>query len=285
MDWIIELFGVWKPIIAMVHLEALPGDPDYDPTKGMPWIVDRARQDMFALQAGGVDAVMFSNERSIPYMTKVEPITTISMARVIAEVVGELAIPFGVNVLWDARASIDLAVASGASFVREIFTGVYASDFGLWDTNCGEVVRHQRKLHGEHIKLLFNIIPEASVYLAARDPVSIAKSTFFNTRPDGICVSGLTAGVSTDTHVLKIVKDVLPETPIFANTGVNVENVETQLQIADGAITGTTFKRDGYIWNEVDVDRVREFMDKVKLFREKIHTIEIGGSDGKSPGN
>ena len=25
--------------------------------------------------------------------------------------------------------------------------------------------------------------------------------------------------------------------------------------IADGAIVGTTFKRDGHIWNEVDVDR------------------------------
>jgi len=267
MNWISDVFGTPKPVIAMVHLEALPGDPAYNPQKGMDWVVERGRQDMLALQNGGVDAVMFSNERSLPYMTKVDPITTICMARVIAELVPELGIPFGVNVLWDAIASIDLAVATGAKFVREIFTGVYASDFGLWNTNCGEVVRHQHAVHGEDIKLLFNIFPEASVYLSERDPENIAKSTVFNTRPDGLCVSGLTAGVETDSQVLELIKCTVPGTPIFANTGVNISNVEEQLNIADGVITGTTFKRDGYIWNEVDTDRVREFMQKVKSFR------------------
>jgi len=46
-----------------------------------------------------VDAVMFSNERSLPYLTKVEPVTTAAMARVIAELYDEISIPFGVNVL------------------------------------------------------------------------------------------------------------------------------------------------------------------------------------------
>jgi hypothetical protein len=191
------------------------------------------------------------------------------MARVIAEILPELKIPFGVNVLWDARASIDVAVATGAKFVREIFSGVYASDFGLWNTNCGEVVRHQSAVSGQAVKLLFNIMPEASVYLAGRSVEDIARSTVFNTRPDGLCVSGLTAGVETDTQVLKLVKEAVPDTPIFANTGVNLANVEEQLSIADGVITGTTFKRDGYIWHEVDIQRVKEFMDRVKAFRRK----------------
>ena len=52
MSWIKDLFGVQKPIIAMCHLEALPGDPAYDPKKGMQWVVERARNDMLALQDG-----------------------------------------------------------------------------------------------------------------------------------------------------------------------------------------------------------------------------------------
>ena len=175
------------------------------------------------------------------------------------------------NVLWDAIASIDVAVATGAKFVREIFTGVYASDFGLWNTNCGEVVRHQHAVHGQEVRLLFNIFPEASVYLSQRDPENIAKSTVFNTKPDGLCVSGLTAGVETDTQILKRIKCSVPQTPIFANTGVTVSNVVEQLTIADGVITGTTFKRDGYIWNEVDAERVTEFMQKVRSFRSSHH--------------
>ena len=113
----------------------------------------------------GVDAVMFSNEASLPYLTEVEPITYVTMARVIGELRCEIKVPYGVNVLWDPKASIDLAMATGAQFVREIFSGVYASDFGLWNTNCGQVVRHQHAIHAEHVKLLFNIVPEAASYL------------------------------------------------------------------------------------------------------------------------
>jgi uncharacterized protein len=270
MQWMMDLFGVKKPIIAMCHLYALPGDPGYDPEGGLPVVVERARRDLLALQKGGVDAVMFSNERSLPYLTEVDAITTVSMARVIAELLGDITIPFGVNVLWDPKASIDLAVATGAAFVREIFTGVYASDFGLWNTDCGRVVRHQHAIHGEDVRLLFNIMPEAAAYLADRDIGEIARSTVFNARPDALCVSGLTAGVAADAEALKTVKTAVPKTPVFANTGVRLSNLELQLGTADGAITGTTFKRDGYVWNDVDVDRVRAFMDKVKAIRREL---------------
>jgi predicted TIM-barrel enzyme len=47
-------------------------------------------------------------------------------------------------------------------------------------------------------------------------------------------------------------------------------NIEQQLAIADGAVTGTAFKRDGYIWNEVDPNRVSEFMQVVRRFRESL---------------
>lgn len=267
MNWIKDLFGCSKPIIAMCHLRALPGDPGYDSQKGMKWIVDQARSDLGALQEGGVDAVMFSNESSLPYLTHVEPITTASMARVIGQLLGEVREPFGVNVLWDPTASIDLAVATGASFVREIFTGVYASDFGIWNTDCGAVVRHQRRVHGENIKLLFNIVPEAAVYLGGRNLADVARSTVFNARPDALCVSGLTAGAEASLESIRIVKAAVPDVPVFANTGVRLDNLERIFAVADGAVVGTAFKRDGMIWNEVDRERVAAFMRKAKELR------------------
>lgn len=265
MSWLNEMFGVSKPIIAMCHMLALPGDPRYNVEKGLDWVIECARRDLHALQDGGVDAVMFSNEASLPYLTRVEPITYVTMARVIGELRGEIKVPYGVNVLWDSKASLDLAMATGAQFVREIFSGIYASDFGLWNTNCGEVVRHQYAIHAERVKLLFNIVPEAAVYLGHRDVADIARSTVFNLRPDALCVSGLTAGVASSTETLRLVKEAVPNTPVFANTGVRPENIREQLDVADGAVTGTAFKRDGYIWNEVEVGRVREFM---KIVRE-----------------
>ncbi len=268
--WIQDLFGTNKPIIAMCHLVALPGDPRYDKACGMGWIIDQARQDLLALQEGGVDAVMFSNEFSFPYLTRVETITVAAMARVIGELIPDLHVPFGVNVLWDPIASLDLAAATGARFVREVFTGVYASDFGLWSTNCGATVRHQHQIGAEDVRLLFNIVPEAATYLANRDVVAIAQSTVFNNHPDALCVSGLTAGVSADTSTLKAVKEAVPDTIVFANTGVRADNLEGQLCIADGAIVGTTFKEDGVFENHVDRRRVKDFMSKVEDLRKNL---------------
>lgn len=267
MKWINEIFETSKPIIAMCHLCALPGDPYYDAEGGMEKVVDLARRDLHALQDGGVDAVMFSNEFSLPYLTKVRPETSAAMARVIGELMNEIKIPFGINVLWDPIASIDVAAATGAKFIREIMSGVYASDFGLWNTNIGETARHKMDLGLKDLKLLFNIVPEAARYLADRDIADIAKSTVFNNKPDALCVSGLIAGAETNTQTLSKVKESVPETAVFSNTGCNIDNIEAQLRIADGAVVGTTFKVDGKFENLVDVKRVKAFMEKVKAIR------------------
>ena len=57
------------------------------------------------------------------------------------------------------------------------------------------------------------------------------------------------------------------ETPVFANTGVNLDNVKDTLALASGVIIGTHFKVDGITWNSVDGARVKRFMDKVNTLR------------------
>ena len=270
MNWMEEIFGVKKPIIAMCHLQPLPGDPHYDQEKGIEYVVECARKDLHALQDGGVDGVMFSNEFSLPYLTKVEPITIAAMGYVIGSLKKEITIPYGVNCLWDPIASLDLCVSVGGKFIREIISGVYASDFGLWNTNVGQTVRHQMAIGGKDIKLLYNIVPEAAKYLADRPIEEIARSTEFNNAPDALCVSGLTAGSETDTQVLSRVKASVKRTPILCNTGCNKDNIVRQLTHADGAVCATTFKYDGIFENAVDVNRVKEFMDIVKEFRSTL---------------
>ncbi len=270
MTWLKEVIGTEKAIVAMCHMPAMPGDPGFDKDGGMDKVYDYTYTSLMALQQGGVDSVMFSNEFSLPYLTNVRTETVAAMARVIGQLMPHIKVPFGVNVLWDPYKSIDLAMATGARFVREIFTGVYASDFGVWNTNCGDVIRHQYSIGAQNVKLLFNIVPEAAKYLADRDILDIAKSTVFNNKPDALCVSGLTAGVETDSTVLKRVKEAVPNTVVFANTGCRADNIARQLSIADAAVVGTTFKVDGIFANPVDASRVKAFMDTVKKFRESL---------------
>ena len=148
-------------------------------------------------------------------------------------------------------------------------TGVYASDYGLWNTHVGETVRHKMELGNPNLKLLFNIVPEAAKYLQEREITEVARSTVFNNRPDALCVSGLTAGEETDSQILSRVKNAVPDTAVFCNTGCRLENIERQLSIADGAVVGTTFKVDGKFDNLVDPERVKPFMDKVREIRSR----------------
>jgi len=265
--WLHTVFDVPKPIVGMCHLPALPGDPGYDAEGGMEKVLAHGRREIAALQEGGIDGILISNEFSLPYLTSTEPITAIAMARVIGELRSEIHVPFGVNVLWDGVASIDLAVSTGASFVREVYTGVYASDFGMWNTDVGRAARHRARVGASGVRLLYNIVPEAAEYLGGRDLAQMTRSTVFNGVPDGLCVSGLTAGAATDTSTLKVVKEHAGDVPVFVNTGVRPDTIAESLEYADGAIVGTWFKRDGVFANDVEPARVAELMGVVQELR------------------
>ena len=62
-----KVFGAKKPVIAMVHLGAMPGTPLYDADAGVEGIIRGAKADLAALQSAGFDAVMFGNENDRPY--------------------------------------------------------------------------------------------------------------------------------------------------------------------------------------------------------------------------
>ncbi len=239
-------------MIAMVHLGALPGTPLYKEDEGLEGIVKNAHKDLTALQNAGVDAVMFS---------------TATMAYVIGSLKREIKIPFGVNVLWDPMATIALAAATGATFVREIFTGTYASDMGFWAPNAGQALRYKKRLGIDDVLTLFNVSAEFADSLDRRPLPDRARSAVFSSIPDAVLVSGAITGEAAKLEDLESVKKVLPETPVLANTGVTHETVEKVFNIADGCIIGSALKVDGNTWNPVDPDRAKSFMELVKKIR------------------
>jgi len=262
-----KTYGSQKPIVAMVHFAPLPGSPLYDRDGGMRKIVDLAAKDIEALQAGGVDAVMFGNEGDRPYILKASPQSLAAFAFAVGELKSLVKVPFGVNYLWDPAATVALAVASDAGFAREIFTGVYDSDMGLWQPDAAGALRMRADLGRPDIALMFNINAEFAAPLGDRPIAARAKSAVFSSLADVILVSGPMTGEPVEAANLKRVKDELPDTPVFANTGVNIGNVADILRVADGAVIGTHFKVHGDTWNAVDGERVKRFMDAVAKLR------------------
>ena len=103
---VIRLGG--RTVVAMVHVPALPGAPDYDPRASMQKLHDWVSKDLEALQSGGVDAVMFGNEFDRPYVLKASPEGLAAMTAVIVRARSIIDVPFGVNYLWDPVATVSL---------------------------------------------------------------------------------------------------------------------------------------------------------------------------------
>lgn len=266
---LMELFGRPKPVIAMMHLLPLPGRPLYDNSKGISAIVDSLRRDLDVLQEGGVDGLLFCNEGDRPYPLHTDRAPIAAMAAVIGEIRPHISLPYGVDLLWDPMAALAVAKAVRARFVREVFTGVYDSDMGLWQPDAAAALDYRHHIGAGDVRLFFNIEPEFAKPVAQRPIGALARSVVVSSLADAILISGAMAGDEADLNYIQEAKDAVPNIPVLANTGVKIETIRSTLAIADGVIVGTGLKRDGYTWNPIDPERVKRFMDEVRLARQQ----------------
>jgi hypothetical protein len=258
-----ELFSERKPVIAMAHLPALPGSPLYDEQRGVSGIVEAVGADVEVLLAHDVDAIMFCNEGDRPYTLKAGPEGVATLARVVCEL-APADKPFGVDCLWDPLAALAVAVACGASFIREVATGAYESDMGLWSTDPGRLLRERRRLDADDVAVLMNVTPEFASSLGRRSVGDAARSAVFSSLPDAILVSGSMAGVEPDVDVLREAKEAVTQVPVLVNTGAKSSNIGAFLTVADGVIVGSDLKVDGDTWSPVDGERVARFLDAAR---------------------
>ncbi len=251
MLWTEKMFGVKKPIIAMLHIDPLPGDPLYKSENDMDKVVEHAREDLHALQDGGVDGIIFSNEFSLPYQRNMDMVTPAAMAYVIGNLRSEIKVPYGVDAISDGRACLELAAA-------------------VKDNDFSSLLRRKAALPLEDLKMLYFINPESDRNLDTRPLAEIAKSTITKAAPDGLCISANAAGQDVDDTLIASVKEANPEIVVLCNTGCRVDTIERKLTTADAAVVGTTFKYGGIFENRVDVNRVKEFMQVVYKYRETL---------------
>jgi uncharacterized protein len=256
-----EIFaGVDKPLVAMAHVPPLPGTPLYDATAGVKGLIEHVRRDTEILVQSGFDAILFCNEGDRPYELKAGLEASAVMARVVSEC-RPANLVYGVDFLWDPCCALAVAVATDAAFIREVVTGAWESDMGLWQPSSAQVLRDRRRFDRNDLGIFMNITPEFASAIGTRTPAQMALSTVVSSLADAILVSGPMAGAEPKASTVAAVREAVPpEVPVLLNTGSKSELIAEYLQFADGCIVGSDLKVDGYTWNPVDPARAARFV-------------------------
>ncbi|HEV7425798.1 MAG TPA: BtpA/SgcQ family protein [Thermoanaerobaculia bacterium] len=253
-------------LIGMVHVAALPGAPLYGGS--MQAIADAALRDARALRDGGCDAIAFENFGDRPFFKDHVPAATVAaLTRVIVEVVAEVAIPFGVNVLRNDKASaIAIAAATGAAFIRiNVHTGAMLTDQGIIEGRAAETLRQRAALAPDVLIFADHMVKHATP-LTVIDEIQSAKDLRHRGLADAIIVSGAETGAEPDRDSFARVREVLSDSPILIGSGLTAANADTFAD-AEGAIVGTSIKIDGRVDAPVDPDRVTQLVAAFKRGR------------------
>lgn len=255
--WTKDLFGTEKAIIALLHLDALPGEPAF--CGSLDTIMEHAAADLNALQAGGVDGVLIANEYCFPITTHTGTVTLMAMAAVIGSLKKDIRIPFGVNVVYNPEETIKMAATLGASFGRSAFGGAYTGAYGLHNVSYGDMVRLKYTLGHPEIQLLCKFNPEGDARLGSQTTEEVLNELCQGGFIGGLCVSGPGAGQEAHLEFLEEVALLAKKksVPVFCNTGCRHDTIEKILQVADGACVGTALKGEN---GRVELEKVKSFM-------------------------
>ena len=147
-----------KTIIAMIHVQALPGTPAHH--LPMSEIIGQAVEEAKLLEQEGVDALLIENMHDVPYLNReVGPEITACMTAVAIAVQSQAKVPCGIQILAGANHdALAVAYASSLDFVRaECFVYGHLADEGLMTSDAGKLLRYRKQLGAEHIRIYTDI--------------------------------------------------------------------------------------------------------------------------------
>jgi predicted TIM-barrel enzyme len=86
----------------------------------------------------------------------------------------------------------------------------------------------------------------------------IAWTRFFGA--DALIVSGRMTGDAPDLEKVREARALAGDRPLLLGSGTTEQNIAAFMEVADGAIVGSSVKQEGVNENPVDRERVRRFV-------------------------
>jgi uncharacterized protein len=247
-----DLFRSTRPIIGVIHLPPLPG---FAASPGIDGVLEKALADQRALEAGGAHGVLVENEEDHPHEVVAGPATIAHMTRVTATLVAHASVPVGIEILLnDPRASLAVAAASGARFIRTDYfvDRMERPEYGEMLIDPDGVLAFRRRLGADHILVIADIQVKYARMLERRPLADSARIARVH-GADAIVVTGTATGLAPLPAEIRDARNGAPDCPVLIGSGLDAGNTGTLLPFADGAIVGTSLKSG----NHVDVHKVQ----------------------------
>jgi membrane complex biogenesis BtpA family protein len=265
-----ELFGVRKPIIGVVHLQALPGAPRYA-GGSMRDIYAAAVADARALAGGGIDGIIIENASDMPFRRpeNIGPETVAALTAACLEVRAAVDTPIGITCVANGVIpALAVAKAVGARWVRaNQWVNAYVANEGFLNGPAPEAMRYRSAIGATDVRIFADVHVKFGAHAITADrsiPEQATDAEWFDA--DVLIASGTRTGSPTSPREVEEVRSGTT-LPVIVGSGLNPDQVPSLFSVADGAIVGQWLKYDGVWWNPVDPARVEKLFEAVSKLR------------------
>lgn len=256
------LFQSDKPVIAMIHVAALPGTPAS--RLKLRDIEARAVGEAKLYRSAGVQGLLIENMHDTPYLRgRVGPEIVAGLSIVARAVKEAGSLPCGIQILAAANLeAMAVAHAAGLDFIRaEGFAFAHVADEGVIQSSAAELLRYRRLIGADSVQVWADVKKKHSAHAITSDVgIGATAHAVDFMRGDAVIVTGAVTGDAPRRADILAVKR-RTRLPVYLGSGVTAANLKTFFAAADGFIVGSDFKSGGQWSATIDPPRVRRLMD------------------------
>ncbi len=259
-----DLIPASKSLIGVCHLPPLP---DYPASPGTDTLRAHALHDLRALEAAGFDGILVENEHDRPHRIVAAAATVAAMIEVTTAVCEAAStVVAGCEILLnDPRASLDVAKAAGAGFIRTDYfvDRMTRAGYGEFEIDPVGLIDHRARIGAADVLILADVQVKFATMIERRPLAESARLAALH-GADAVIVTGDATGQAPSLEQLRAARAGVAaagsDAPILIGSGVSPDNARELLGECDGAIVGTSLMRRG----RIDTHDARQLVDAAR---------------------
>lgn len=250
-------------VLTMIQPEPMPGTYL---NNGMTFetVVQIAMDEVRMISDLGFDGYIIQNRNDAP-IKQIAEVETVAYMSVLSHILKQ-AFPHlvqGILVNWDGVASLAVADAAGADFIRveHVYTGVEVGYAGMIEAQCVDVLKLKKKI-GSKMPVYADVYEIHYEQIGAKTIDAAAWDSVKNAFADGLFVGGRNHEESIE-FAKKVRAKLGDSVPLFLSGGATADNIEELLDYYDGVSVGTWVK-NGNMRNPIDPEKAKLFITRAK---------------------